>query len=461
MEEQGAFEAFIRGDEGARPDIPFNLQPREKFREFMRGLLSTFMPEKYLRIYLSTSMKPIVEQPRVVGKTPTERIAVGGPFEILEIAFTHSFVSNRNLEVLETLGDAILESSVTLFILMNWPNMREAGRIANMKKFYVNNEQLSKYADQLTFPRYLKRDALAGLKLKDKADTFESFIGALTLIGEYYIGDHMGEAIARTFLAKFYALQEWYPDNPTYYDTASNLYNDWRNALPDDRKPSYNVTYKQSADGVWRVVVTISGKEVLDMTGSKPTLRGTGEAQFKAAAKERALAQIHEQLGLERATIERVRRSKRVENPEMQRQMQILQNTFPDRKLTITRREARGGKSFVFIEEEIQTTSGSMTITFTETRARGMGDNEAEAIRDAVSRITSGNIYTPIQASNLNLENPDIAPSFQKEKPKSTTPQFRPPKEPRKGAKFRSGTSGRGRGRGRGGRGSGRSGPRK
>ena len=461
-----------------------NQKTYTEFREYMKALLSTFMPEEYLKIYMSTEMLPRANRKHVTKGFPeTEEIPAKGPFAIIERAFTHEFVTTTNLESLETLGDGILNESVVMIIVGNWPNLlRQAGQVANMKKYHTNNIQIAKYADQMGFIRWVVRDRKAGLNGKERADIFESFIGALALIGEFYIGEQMGLAIARLFLNKFFAQQEWHPEDPEFYEGPENLVNDWKTSLMG-RPPKLETHFHEDEDGIWTFTLTAydqesAGKGPIETRIGKKRLSYTHKARSKDDAKAPCYRQLAEELKLSREDISKERRAKQEANVLLKAQVERLEQYAASlavpRELKIPARKTRGGNTYVFIKEVKKEQLGERMITYEATVASGWasGENaEVDAMKMAVDNLITGNEWHAISGTDETY-NPDeikttvkVSTLPSKSGPEGGDKSFRPKSGPRpdrgdKSFKSKSGprpdrgdrpqSTGRGRGRGRG-----------
>ncbi|MFS8158629.1 MAG: ribonuclease III domain-containing protein [Candidatus Roizmanbacteria bacterium] len=380
----------------------------KSFEAYMGALLSTFIPPEHVKIYLSKS------HPTLAGKPS----GLTSPFNVIEMAFTHKFVSDYNLEGLEALGDAILHSALILFIRMNWPAINEAGLIDNMARYYGNNTQLATASMRLGFPKWLRRDAQAGLTGKDKADIFESFVGSLVMIGEYYIGEHYGEIYGRRFVTKYFQLVDWYPDHPEFYDVPTKLYNDWSNSIPPYQRPKIKSPKEaiRTSDGMHIYPITISGPIIKEMIGVE-SFYAEGQSPYKKEAQKQAFAEVVAKLKLTRKTIEEIRVEKRSKS-EFKVQIEKLQ-AFAKEKETeffLTRAEYRGDKTFVFIKENRkEKSSKGKTLHHMTTVARGMGNDELEAATDAIDKLRNGDRYLTLVGSTAKLE--DIEIKFEKQDP--------------------------------------------
>jgi len=396
----------------------------KSFKEYIRALLSTFMPENYLQIYMSEEMDPTVNRSRITRGFPNaETHPAKGPFSIIERAFTHENVTTLNLETLETLGDAVLNAGVVMIIVLNWPVlMMQEELVANMKKYHTNNEIISKYAEQMGFVRWVVRDRKAGLDTKERADVFESFIGALVMIGEFYIGEQMGMAMAQLFLNRFFATQEWHPENPQFYEAAENLWNDWRNSLPEseNNRPSKDIAYHEEEERKWTVTLTIRDKQ--QKPGEKgPLERKCGKtrieivkiARAKKDAKSACYRELAQILDLKKTDIASSRQVKQSKNPEIRALIEKLDAAAAQmgKDVHIPARSLAGGTSYAFVKERMSDRIGGRTLKYEKTIASGWGTGktgEVDAIKMAVENFINGVYWTPVAGTDLYLENPDL-----------------------------------------------------
>jgi dsRNA-specific ribonuclease len=411
-----------------------NGETREKdFKEYMRKLLSTFMPQEYLEIYMAENVMPLKPRPKEYQGLPDLEIeplgiredrSIGrGPFFVIRRAFMHQFLSNINLETLETLGDVVLNEAVVMIITTAWPNLlKEAGQVADMKKFYVNNTNAAKYAEKLGFLDWIVRLEKQGLNSKERADVFESFVGAIVMIGEFYIGEQMGLALARIFLNKFLSTEEWHPDDPKYYETPANLWNDFRTALPPDRpKPilKKSLTQDSEADGgtgMWLFTVTLRDPEgaknglVKERTQDHVSrIKFSASERNKDDAKTKVYKKLAEALQLTREDINKWREQKRSQDKTLQDSLKELEEEGErqGREFRVPAKEPRGGQTFVFVEEITEEKVNGKMLTIKSTIASGMGPDEKTALKIAVDNVIRGNEFETVAGTNFKIVNPD------------------------------------------------------
>lgn len=381
----------------------------DDFRDYIQGLLSTFMPEEYLNIYMSERMEP-KSSPLRGGISPE----VAGPFGLITMAFTPKYLQDINMEILEGLGDAVLGSVLISYIVKNWPNLRSAKVLADMKQYYTKNATFAVYADQLNLLKWVRRDPEGGMTTKDKADVFEAFVGAIAMIGEFYIADHMGYALVSEFMFKFYSLQEWHVDNPSFYQVQSSLYNDWTEALPNHLKPVLAIDDgRTTTDGYHIVALTVSGSEVMRIL-RKDSYQVSASAPFKSDAEEAAFLALNRALNVTREAIVKIREGKREQNNRFGQLIRDFNSQFPDRNLQISSADKRGQRYFVFIKEEKTEKVGKDTVVFFESVARGIGASDEAAVEDAIRNYRNNNLLQPIFGTNEALDDPDAGPQREK-----------------------------------------------
>ena len=103
---------------------------------------------------------------------------------LLKLALTHkSFNNKSNNERLEYLGDSILNSSISKYLFLKFPNERE-GLLTRMRSFIVKGETLSKKASELNLVQYI--EISKGLQIYLIAENFQFSKDQLNLLLEQY-----------------------------------------------------------------------------------------------------------------------------------------------------------------------------------------------------------------------------------------------------------------------------------
>ena len=110
--------------------------------------------------------------------------------DLLKLALTHkSFDNKSNNERLEYLGDSILNSSISKYLYLEFPNQRE-GLLTRMRSFIVKGETLTKKANELKLNQYIEiSKGTANLsdhrKFSILEGSIESIIGAVFLDSDW------------------------------------------------------------------------------------------------------------------------------------------------------------------------------------------------------------------------------------------------------------------------------------
>jgi len=110
--------------------------------------------------------------------------------DLLKLALTHkSFDNKSNNERLEYLGDSILNSSISKYLYLKFPNQKE-GLLTRMRSFIVKGETLTKKANELQLNQYIEiSKGTANLsdhrKFSILEGSIESIIGAVFLDSDW------------------------------------------------------------------------------------------------------------------------------------------------------------------------------------------------------------------------------------------------------------------------------------
>ncbi|MFQ3340070.1 MAG: ribonuclease-3 [Gammaproteobacteria bacterium] len=106
--------------------------------------------------------------------------------ELLDLAFIHkSFDNNINNERLEFLGDSILNSVISQYLFLKFPNEKE-GLLTRMRAHLVRAESLTRKAEELLLEDYIKLSKGTANLSRDRKnsileDSFEALIGSIFL----------------------------------------------------------------------------------------------------------------------------------------------------------------------------------------------------------------------------------------------------------------------------------------
>ena len=110
--------------------------------------------------------------------------------DLLKLALTHkSFDNKSNNERLEYLGDSILNSSISKYLYLKFPNQKE-GLLTRMRSYIVKGETLTKKANELKLNQYIEiSKGTANLsdhrKFSILEGSIESIIGAVFLDSDW------------------------------------------------------------------------------------------------------------------------------------------------------------------------------------------------------------------------------------------------------------------------------------
>lgn len=399
----------------------------DDFREFISRLLETFMDDTTRDIYMSEKVTQIKPRQLVFKKFPaTEEKPLGvddeqniaeGPFAIIKRAFTHKYLTSVNMESLETLGDGILNETVTFIIVSNWPNiLLQPAQVANMKKYHTNNVNIAKYAAKLGLIKWVVRHPNQGLDTKERADIFEALIGAIALIGEFYIGPQMGLAYARLFLTQFFATVEWYPENPGFYEAPETMYNDWTTALPGHARPKMKAKAKRDPDtGIWHYWCSVednpdSNVKAVTAKVGVPKITFSAQSREKDDAKHAVRTMIAKELKLSREDINIERDKKRAAMADIQKLVKEIVAKAQSMQFDVYVSGAKraGQRTYVFVNEKVSSRMNDRVLKYERILVSGEGGSEKEALEDALNKLVRGRLRQTIAGFAYEIWNPDV-----------------------------------------------------
>ena len=136
--------------------------------------------------------------------------------EKFKIAFTHKSVDpDNNYELYELLGDAVLGHALVWYLYNRFPQVRCPSGIdiiSKLKNRLGSKKSLSSLSDKLDFEKYIS----ISLKEKDEEykmmslleDTFESFIGIMSLILDETFGIGIGYNVTYSILKRILDKEE-------------------------------------------------------------------------------------------------------------------------------------------------------------------------------------------------------------------------------------------------------------
>ncbi|MCE8162921.1 MAG: ribonuclease III [Candidatus Moeniiplasma glomeromycotorum] len=203
-------------------------------------------------------------------------------------AFTHTSYCNEDksaisYEVLEFLGDSILNFHTTLFIYRNFPHYSE-GEMSKMKQLMVQESTLADLSRVIGWGEYLRLGAGEKKNRGDDknsilADVFESFLATLYL--------EKGSQKVAQFLRL--TLFEWVKNK-------ANLVWDYKTQLQE---------YCQAQKNNWvnyrlKKVVNAKGQQLftVEVRDKQGTFWEIGEGGSKKKAEQNAAAKVIEKLGI-------------------------------------------------------------------------------------------------------------------------------------------------------------------
>jgi hypothetical protein len=94
-----------------------------------------------------------------------------------------TYDSKRNYEILETKGDKMLKSAFSAFLTKKAPG-RTPGAYTEWEAYYTENLYFATVCDDLGLTNFLRSRGLSIIEYPIKADMFEAFCGALTVLGD-------------------------------------------------------------------------------------------------------------------------------------------------------------------------------------------------------------------------------------------------------------------------------------
>ena len=189
----------------------------------------------------------------------------------LEIALTHASRSRctknylqKNNELLEFLGDAVLELLTRVHLLKKYPNAHE-GELSELKKLYTNTEALYKIGKALGLGRFLIMDK--GEELIGGRDRPSNIAGGMeALIGALYLDRGLNYTQRFVNQKIFKGMKGKYKDH-------KSLLNRW--AMKNRREISYRITKEEGPahHKIFYIDLYVNGKKVS---------RGVGDSRKRA-----------------------------------------------------------------------------------------------------------------------------------------------------------------------------------
>ena len=272
-----------------------------------------------------------------------ESILAPKPLEMFETAFTHRFISDRNYEVFEKIGDKILSSCFGMYLRRRFPNRNDPEFFNLVETFFCAKPKLKELSSKLGLPRYLINPYLSTTNRSDKEDLFESFIGATTVVCDEFITMHFGYGVAYELLAKIYDDEDIDQDNilkyKSYVGQLKEIYDvkNWGDVLyaDNDKKKCPDQPY----------IVTIFNKDGIQL--------GRGESFIKKIAREDAAKKTMLKLGITMDDVVKLREDKMVDE-ETKPMINIVNKILTTARYKGLRHKKRNssGKTEVYLQSQ-------------------------------------------------------------------------------------------------------------
>lgn len=253
-------------------------------------------------------------------------------------AFTHASVNiDVNYETMEFLGDNIIDGVAVeyLYVLFGGKLNQETGTLLKVK--YVSKEPMAKFSRQLNLGDYviINRQDLPTLPIDIQEDSFESFFGAINLIGNDRLG--FGQGYKHCYYLISYVFRD------IDFGTIEDIQKDAKSKLKElYEKMGWGTVYylDETSDrpdyGKRKISVYIR-----DQNRLLAIAYANNKATAELLASEKALAQLEKE-GITAATADKQREQKiLLASPELQKQnkraeqaLQILNGIRAKRGLT-------------------------------------------------------------------------------------------------------------------------------
>jgi ribonuclease-3 len=202
--------------------------------------------------------------------------------QYLQTALTHRSYQNsrENYELLEFLGDSIVNFLVVSFLVENYPHYKE-GVLASIKAYLVSEEFLASIAEGLELDKYVrisgKRKTVSSSVL---SDLFEALLGAIYMDS----GGDMN-SLKKLFLERYEEKMKEVIEKEAY-------------------KKDYKTLLQELTQGRWKDrpiyrVVSVSGKEhekVFEVECQIREYRAIGRGRNKKEAQQEAAKRVYEML---------------------------------------------------------------------------------------------------------------------------------------------------------------------
>lgn len=138
--------------------------------------------EQKLRNFIKNLLQNIISKQDVLLKLVDEK-----SMEVWKKAFTHeTFSRSDNYEDLEFLGDAILKSVFTKYLMESFPTFHK-NQYTELFSSYMSKMIQGEIARSMNFKEYIRVNSIEKASFNLEADVFESFFGALFTVSEIII----------------------------------------------------------------------------------------------------------------------------------------------------------------------------------------------------------------------------------------------------------------------------------
>ncbi|OQV13164.1 Ribonuclease 3 [Hypsibius exemplaris] len=179
-----------------------------------------------------------------------------------------------NNQRLEFLGDTVLQLIVSDYLFKHFPSHHE-GHLSLLRSSLVSNETQALVCDELGMRRFLIKEQTNGkdgygpdIKMKDKADLVEAFLGALYLDKGLMVSEAFCRVVFFPKLTDFIGSQSWSDPKSRLQQCCLTLRNAFEKGSP--RLPQYKIINKEgpSNNRRYEVAVYFNGERLASGVGS-------------------------------------------------------------------------------------------------------------------------------------------------------------------------------------------------
>lgn len=145
----------------------------------------------------------LLEEARVPFKDAFPAVLSEQAYEEWKIAFVSASKSkDRNYEMFEALGDAVLKYSFWEYLYKKFPNERSPGLFSQANNYFTSKRVLSELSKEVGFVKFIQADKSEEGTMSLAEDVFEAFIGATSTIFDQFYREYTGGIVAQ-FLVKY------------------------------------------------------------------------------------------------------------------------------------------------------------------------------------------------------------------------------------------------------------------